>query len=81
MQLGCFKMKLTPIQVFNAVTINAAYSVGLGEKIGSFKEGKQADIAIWDAPNVDYPLYFFATNLVEDVYKRGEVVVKKQQLI
>ncbi|MBO0478292.1 imidazolonepropionase [Vagococcus fluvialis] len=81
MQLGCFKMRLTPIQVFNAVTINAAYSVGLGEKIGSFKEGKQADIAIWDAPNVDYPLYFFATNLVEDVYKRGEVVVKKQQLI
>ena len=81
MQLGCFKMKLTPIQVFNAVTINAAYSVGLGETIGSFKIGKQADIAIWDAPNVDYPLYFFATNLVQDVYKKGEVVVKNQQLI
>lgn len=81
MQLGCFKMKLTPIQVFNAVTINAAYSVGLGNSIGSFKVGKKADITVWDAPNVDYPLYFFATNLVEDVYKNGELVVKKQQLI
>ena len=81
MQLGCFKMKLTPIQVFNAVTINAAYSVDRGDTIGSFKEGKFADIAIWDAPNVDYPLYFFATNLVEEVYKHGELVVKKQQLI
>ncbi|MBP1040816.1 imidazolonepropionase [Vagococcus sp. BWB3-3] len=76
MQLGCFKMKLTPIQVFNAVTINAAYSVARGESIGSFDTGKQADIAIFDAPNVDYPMYFFATNLVMDVYKNGNQIVK-----
>lgn len=76
MQLGCFNMKLTPIQVFNAVTINAAYSVARGQSLGSFDLGKQADIAIFDAPNVDYPLYFFATNLVMDVYKNGEQVVK-----
>lgn len=76
MQLGCFKMKLTPIQVFNAVTINAAYAVARGAEIGSFDKGKQADIAVFDAPNVDYPLYFFATNLVMDVYKNGESVVK-----
>lgn len=81
MQLGCFKMYLTPVQVFNAVTINAAYSVGLGDQIGSFKEGKLADIAIWDAPNVDYPLYFFATNLVQDVYKHGELVSKNHQIL
>lgn len=81
MQLGCFKMYLTPVQVFNAVTINAAYSVGLGDTIGSFKEGKLADIAIWDAPNVDYPLYFFATNLVQDVYKHGELVSKNHQIL
>ena len=81
MQLGCFKMHLTPIQVFNAVTINAAYSVGLGESIGSFTEGKRADIAVFDAPNIDYPLYFFATNLVKDVYKNGELVSKNRQLV
>ncbi|WP_314062144.1 imidazolonepropionase [uncultured Vagococcus sp.] len=78
MQLGCFNMKLTPVQVFNAVTINAAYSVARGQSIGSFDQGKQADIAIFDAPNVDYPLYFFATNLVTDVYKNGEHVVKNE---
>ncbi|MGO3732365.1 MAG: imidazolonepropionase [Vagococcus sp.] len=81
MQLGCFKMHLTPIQVFNAVTINAAYSVGREDEIGSFTEGKLADIAIFDAPNVDYPLYFFATNLVKDVYKHGELVSKDRQLV
>lgn len=81
MQLGCFKMHLTPIQVFNAVTINAAYSVARGNTIGSLDEGKLADIAIFDAPNIDYPLYFFGTNLVLDVYKEGQLVSKERQVI
>lgn len=74
MQLGCFMQKLTPIQVFNAVTINAAYSICRAETIGSFDKGKAADIAIFDAQNIDYPLYFFATNLVTDVYKAGNLI-------
>ncbi|MEN2667341.1 imidazolonepropionase [Listeria aquatica] len=81
MQLGCFADKLTPIEVFNAVTINAAYVVDRGDSIGSLDEGKLADITLFDAPNIDYPLYFFATNLVTDVYKKGELVVKNRQMI
>lgn len=81
MQLGCFQLKLTPIQVFNAVTINAAYSVCRNEKIGSFDTGKQADIAVFDAPNIDFPMYFFATNLVSQVYKNGELVVNERQRV
>lgn len=79
MQLGCFMQKLTPIQVFNAVTINAAYSVCKADTIGSFDSGKIADIAIFDAPNIDFPLYFFATNLVTEVYKRGNLVISERQ--
>ncbi|BCA84570.1 imidazolonepropionase [Enterococcus saigonensis] len=79
MQLGCFMQKLTPIQVFNAVTINAAYSVCRADTIGSFDKGKNADIAIFDAPNIDFPLYFFATNLVEAVYKAGNLVISQRQ--
>ena len=81
MQLGCFQLKLTPIQVFNAVTINAAYSVCRNEKIGSFDTGKQADIAVFEAPNIDFPMYFFATNLVSQVYKNGELVVNERQRV
>lgn len=81
MQLGCFALQLTPIQVFNAVTINAAYAVARENSIGSFDQGKQADITIFDAPNIDYPLYFFATNLVSEVYKNGELVVKDRQVV
>ncbi|KXT74376.1 Imidazolonepropionase [Streptococcus sp. DD10] len=75
MQLGCFMMRLTPIEVLNAVTINAAYSVDRASTIGSFTRGKQADITIFDAPNLDYLFYFFATNLVTHVYKNGRLVI------
>ncbi|MDO4670163.1 MAG: imidazolonepropionase [Aerococcus sp.] len=75
MQLGCFQMRLTPVEVLNAVTINAAYAVDRAGKIGSLDRGKQADITIFDCNNIDYPLYFFATNLVSDVYKNGQHVV------
>ncbi|WP_019132323.1 imidazolonepropionase [Peptoniphilus obesi] len=81
MQLGCFMMKLTPVEVYNAVTINAAYSVNRGDSIGSFKEGKKADITVFDAPNLDYTIYFFATNLCSDVFKDGKHVIKDRQRI
>ncbi len=71
MQLGSFMMRLTPIEILNAVTINAAYSVDRQTRIGSFHPGKDADITIFDAPNIDFLFYFFATNLTNQVYKKG----------
>lgn len=71
MQLGSFMMSLTPVEILNAVTINAAYSVDRQTQIGSFHSGKDADISIFDAPNIDFLFYFFATNLTDQVYKKG----------
>lgn len=71
MQLGSFMMRLTPVEILNAVTINAAYSVDRQTRIGSFHPGKDADITIFDAPNIDFLFYFFATNLTDQVYKKG----------
>ncbi|HEM4129537.1 TPA: imidazolonepropionase [Streptococcus suis] len=71
MQLGSFMMRLTPVEILNAVTINAAYSVDRQAHIGSFHSGKDADISIFDAPNIDFLFYFFATNLTDQVYKKG----------
>ena len=81
MQLGAFAMKLEPNEIFNAVTINAAYSVCRENLIGSFHKGKNADIAIFEAPNLEYLLYFFATNLCTQVYKNGELAVDNRQLV
>lgn len=81
MQLACLQMKLTPVEVYNAVTINAAYSVDRAKTMGSFDVGKEANITVFDAKNLDYALYFFATNLVQEVYIKGNLVVKNRQLV
>jgi len=72
--LGCLKYRLTPEEVLTAVTLNAAAAIGLAETVGSLEPGKQADIVLWDAPDLDYICYRFGSNLVKSVIKRGSVV-------
>lgn len=81
MQLGCLAMRLTPIEVFNAVTINAAHCLDVADKVGSFKEGKQADITVFEAPNLEYCLYHFGINQVKQVYKNGKLVAENRQVL
>ena len=51
--LGCLKYKLTPEEVLTAVTLNAAAAIGLADKVGSVEPGKQGDLVIWKAPDLD----------------------------
>lgn len=81
MQLGCLYLRLTPIEVYNAVTINAAYSVHRAQSIGSLDPGKKADLTIMDCPNLDFALYHFATNHVSEVYKDGQLIVQDQRVL
>ncbi len=81
MQLGCLYLRLTPIEVYNAVTINAAYSVHRAQTVGSLDPGKKADLTIMDCPNLDFALYHFATNHVSEVYKDGQLIVQDQRVL
>ncbi len=72
--LACRTMRLTPAQALAAATINAAYAVGLGERIGSLEPGRQADILIHDVPDYRHLAYRFGTNPVALVIKRGVVM-------
>lgn len=81
MQLGCLYLKMTPVEVYNAVTINAAYSVNRAQDRGSFDPGKLADITILDVPNIDYSMYYFATNQVSEVYKEGRLIVEDRRFL
>lgn len=69
--LACRYMKLTPAQAIAAATINAAYAIGLGDRVGSLEAGKQADILVMDAPAYQHIGYRFGVNLVKTVIKRG----------
>ena len=72
--LGCLKYKLTPGEVLTAVTLNGAAAIDMADKVGSVEPGKQADLVIWDAPDLDYICYRVGSNLTRHVIKKGAVV-------
>lgn len=79
MQLAANKLRMTPHEVLTASTINPAYSLGLKEKVGSISKGKQADIVVLNAKNLEYVLYHFGINHTKDVFKNGKLVVKNRE--
>ena len=58
MALGCIKMRLTPVEAFNAVTLNSAYAMGLSREYGSITPGKKAALILthpgWDLTKLAY---------------------------
>ena len=73
MNLGCLRYRMTPEEVLTAVTLNAAAAIARAERIGSLEVGKQADLVIWEAPDLDYICYRMGSNLVKTVIKKGIV--------
>lgn len=72
--LGCLKYRLTPEEVLTAVTLNGAAAIDLADKVGSVEVGKQGDLVIWNAPDLNYICYRFGSNLVDTVIKNGVIV-------
>ena len=81
MQLASNKLKMSPEEVLNAVTVNAAYHLGLDSQIGSIEIGKKANLVIMKAPNLSYILYHFGVNHTNDVFINGKHVVKNRQIV
>ncbi len=74
--IACLYLRMTPAEVINAITINAAHALGRAASVGSLEKGKTADLVVFDAPNYDYLAYRYGTNLVDMVIKNGAVVVE-----
>jgi imidazolonepropionase len=58
MAQGCIKMRLTPVEAFNAVTLNSAYAMGVSRDYGSITRGKKAALILtepgWDLTKIAY---------------------------
>lgn len=66
MSLACIKMKMTPEEAINAMTINAAYAMGLEKECGSITIGKKARLLITkDIPSLAYIPYAFGDQHIE----------------
>lgn len=72
--LGYLRYKMTPEEILTAVTINPACAIGRGHKVGTLEVGKQADLVIWDAEDMEMLCYRFGSNLAMQVIKNGTLV-------
>ena len=78
MNIGCYRYRMTPEECLTAVTLNAAAAIRRAERLGSLEVGKQADVLIWDAPDLEYVFYRFGDSLADTVIKNGSLVYSHQ---
>ncbi len=71
MTAACLYGRLTPEEVLTGATLNGAAAIGMAKKLGTLEAGKQADLVVWDADNLDQLIYRYGTNRAARVYKRG----------
>lgn len=74
LSLAATQMKMTPAEGVSAATINAAYSLNRGDKIGSLEAGKLANFAFFDCEDYRELAYYFGVPQTHSVYVRGERV-------
>lgn len=64
--LACIKMKMTPEEALNALTINAAYAMDLSETHGTISLGKRTPVILTrEIPNLAYIPYAFGDQLID----------------
>ena len=73
MALGCIRRRLTPVQAFNAVTLNGAYALGVADITGSVTPGKRADLILthpgWTLTKI---AYLYQTPFIRRVFLGGK---------
>lgn len=66
--LACVKMKMTPEEALNALTINAAYAMDLSETHGTISLGKKTPLIMTEViPSLAYIPYSFGDNLIGEL--------------
>jgi imidazolonepropionase len=60
LSLACLQMGLSPAEALIAATLNAAWSLDLGHRVGSLEAGKQADFLIHEFTDYRELAYYIA---------------------
>ncbi len=74
LSLACTQMKMSPAEAITASTVNAAYSLNRGDRIGSLEPGKLANFVIFDCEDYRELAYWFGFQQTHSVYVRGKCV-------
>jgi imidazolonepropionase len=71
-------LRMLPEEAINAATLNGAFAMSLGDKLGSIAAGKLANLIITHpVPSLAYLPYAFGTDHIAQVMIRGEFVCDK----
>lgn len=76
LSLACLQMRLTPAEALMAGTVNAAWSLGLGNRAGSLEAGKDADFLIHEFSDYRELAYFIAAPFRPRVFVAGKEVAQ-----
>ena len=79
MTLGVIYLHLTPLEVWQAVSINGAKALGLQSSVGALRPGFRADCVIWNCNNYRQVPYFYGVNQVHAVIKSGARVSNQEE--
>jgi imidazolonepropionase len=74
LSLATTQMKMSPAEALTAATINAAYSLARGAKVGSLEAGKSANFALYNCNDYRELAYFFGVPRTHSVYIGGDCV-------
>jgi len=79
LSLAATHLKMSPAEALTAVTINAAYSLGLGDETGSLAAEKRADFVVHDCVDYREVGYFFGIEHAHAVYIAGREVYRRNE--
>lgn len=72
--LGCIKMKLTPEQAFNAVTLNGAAAMDVAQSVGSIAPGKLANFILTrPVSSLSFIPYSYSTPFINRIALNGKL--------
>ena len=78
--LACRMMRMTPAEAIVAATVNGAYALRRGERLGTLEAGKQADVIVLNAEDYREVPYWFGVNPVALTMKRGRVIYSEGEV-
>lgn len=71
---ACTRCSMTPEEAICAATVNGAWALGIGERVGAVVPGMQADLAFFDADDYRELAYYFGGNQCRLTVKKGKIV-------
>ncbi len=75
MSMGLIKLHMLPEEIFNAVTLNSAYAMGVEDILGSVTSGKAANLIITkNIPSMEFIPYSYGSDFIDRVMIRGDFV-------